>query len=142
MHCRKIPTAQQIYFNTDKNNAIINKIILNKIKVIAMAKKYNKLVRDKIPEIIIRSGKTCKTEILSDAEYIKMIDLKLDEELQEYHADKNIEELADLIEVIYAAANARGFSIEDLESVRKAKAIERGTFKEKILLKEVNDKEV
>lgn len=46
---------------------------------------YNKLVRDKIPEIIERDGKTCKTEILSDAEYLKMIDAKLDEELAEYH---------------------------------------------------------
>ena len=117
-------------------------MILNRIKVIIMIKRYNKLVRDKIPEIITKSGKTCKTEILSDEEYIKMIDLKLDEELQEYHEDKNIEELADLIEVIYAAANARGFSIEELESVRQAKALERGAFKEKILLKEVNDKEV
>ena len=46
---------------------------------------FNKLVRDRIPEIIEASGKTCKTEILSDDEYLKMIDAKLDEELAEYH---------------------------------------------------------
>ena len=45
---------------------------------------YNKLVRDKIPEIIEADGKTCKTEILSDEEYLKMLDAKLDEELAEY----------------------------------------------------------
>ena len=100
-------------------------------------KEYNKLVRDKIPEIIEADGKCCKTEILSDEEYIKMIDAKLDEELAEYHEDQNIEELADLMEVIYAAAEARGYSVEELEAVRLAKVEKRGTFKEKILLREV-----
>ena len=98
---------------------------------------YNKLVRDKIPEIIEADGKCCKTEILSDEEYIKMIDAKLDEELAEYHEDQNIEELADLMEVIYAAAEARGYSVEELEAVRLAKVEKRGTFKEKTLLREV-----
>ncbi len=57
--------------------------------------KYNKLVRDRIPEIIESSGKTCSTEILSPEEYLRMLDAKLDEELAEYHKDQNIEELAD-----------------------------------------------
>ena len=78
---------------------------------------YNKLVRDRIPEIIESSGKTCEVEILSDEDYLSMIDAKLDEELTEYHKDQNIEELADLMEVIYAAAIARGYSIEQLEQV-------------------------
>ena len=56
-----------------------------------MVKKYNKLVRDRIPEIIESSGKTCVTEILSDEEYLRMVDAKLDEELAEYHKDQNIE---------------------------------------------------
>ena len=98
---------------------------------------YNKLVRDKIPEIIEKDGKSCTTEILSDKDYLKMIDAKLDEELAEYHKDQNIEELADLLEVTYAAAEARGYSIEELETVRAKKAEKRGGFKEKILLKEV-----
>ena len=59
-------------------------------------KTYNKLVRDRIPEIIEASGKTCVTEILSDEAYLEMLDKKLDEELAEYHKDQNIEELADL----------------------------------------------
>ena len=100
-------------------------------------KEYNKLVRDKIPEIIEADGKCCKTEILSDEEYIKMIDAKPDAELAEYHEVQNIEELADLMEVIYAAAEARGYSVEELEAVRLAKVEKRGTFKEKTLLREV-----
>lgn len=101
--------------------------------------KYYKLVRDRIPEIIEVSGKTCKTEILKDEEYIRMIDAKLDEELAEYHKDQNIEELADLIEVIYAAAAARGYTIEQLEQVRAEKAEKRGGFQKKILLVEVTE---
>ena len=100
---------------------------------------YNKLVRDRIPEIIESSGKTCTVEILSDEDYLRMVDAKLDEELAEYHKDQNIEELADLLEVIYAATKARGYSIEQLETVRSEKAAERGAFDKKILLKSVFD---
>ena len=102
--------------------------------------KYFKLVRDRIPEIIEASGKTCKTDILSNDEYLKMIDAKLDEELAEYHKDQNLEELADLVEVIYAAAKARGYTLEELERVRAEKAAKRGGFEKKILLKEVAEK--
>ena len=98
---------------------------------------YEKLVRNKIPEIIEKSGKQCEIEILSDEKYLEMIDKKLDEELMEYHKDKNIEELADLLEVVYAATKARGYSIEDLEKVRSEKAEKRGGFDKKILLKKV-----
>ena len=102
-----------------------------------MKKTYNKLVRDLIPEIIEASGKKCSIEILDEEEYIKAIDEKLDEELAEYHKDQNLEELADLLEVIYAAARARGYSIEELERIRVSKAQERGGFDKRILLKEV-----
>ena len=100
---------------------------------------YNKLVRDRIPEIIEQSGKSCTTAVLSDEEYLKMIDAKLDEELTEYHKDQNIEELADLMEVIYAATKARGYSLEELEQVRVAKAEKRGAFDKKILLVDVKE---
>ena len=101
--------------------------------------KYRKLVRDKIPEIIETAGKNCVTEVLSDTEYLHILDMKLDEELKDYYQDKNIEELADLMEVIFAVAEARGYSIEELEQVRQKKADERGGFKQKILLKKVSD---
>ena len=104
-----------------------------------MIKKYYKLVRDRIPEIIESTGKSCKTEILSDEDYLKMVDAKLDEELSEYHQDQNIEELADLLEVIRAAAVARGYTLEDLERVRAEKAAKRGAFEKKILLLEVRE---
>lgn len=99
--------------------------------------RYSKLVRDRIPEIIEADGKTCTCEILSDEDYLRMVDAKLDEELAEYHKDQNIEELADLLEVIYAAVKARGYTMEQLETVRAEKAVKRGAFEKKLLLKEV-----
>ena len=104
-----------------------------------MIKTYNKLVRDGIPETIEASGAKCKTRVLSDEEYIKMVDAKLNEELAEYHADQNIEELADFLELIRAAAIARGYTLEELESVRAEKAKKRGAFNEKIFLIEVEE---
>ncbi len=101
--------------------------------------RYHKLVRDRIPEIIEASGKTCKTTILDDAEYLRMLDAKLDEELEEYHKDRSIEELADLLEVIYAVAIARGYTVEELEQVYRLKAKNRGSFQKKILLLEVEE---
>ena len=65
---------------------------------------FNKLVRDRIPEIIKSSGKAYTSETLSSEDYLRMIDAKLDEDLAEYHKDQNIEELANLLEVIRATA--------------------------------------
>ena len=107
-----------------------------------MSKKtYNKLVRDLIPDIIEASGGECRTRILADLEYLAMIDAKLDEELAEYHQDQNIEELADLLELIRAAALARGYTLDELEAVRQEKAQKRGGFEKKIFLIDVTDKE-
>lgn len=104
-----------------------------------MTKIYNKLVRDRIPEIIGLAGAECKIRVLSDEEYLKMIDSKLDEELAEYHKDQNIEELADILEVVRAAAVARGYTVEELEKAREEKAEKRGAFKDRILLIQVDE---
>ena len=103
-------------------------------------KTYNKLVRDLIPEVIEASGNKCRTRVLSDEEYLEMLDTKLDEELAEYHKDQNIEELADLLELIRAAAVARGYTLDELEAARAEKAKERGGFEKKILLIDVAEK--
>lgn len=104
-----------------------------------MKKTYYKLVRDRIPEIIEENGQVCVTQVLNPEEYLEMVDAKLDEELVEYHKDQNLEELADLMEVIYAAAEARGFTREQLERVRAEKEIQRGAFRKRLLLLEVRD---
>ncbi len=103
--------------------------------------KYHKLVRDRIPEIIEKSGKTCVTSELSASEYVEMLDEKLNEELAEYQESKSPEELADLLEVIRAVATARGSSIEEVEKIRIEKAAKRGGFEKRILLLEVRSEE-
>ncbi len=102
-------------------------------------KTYNKLVRDNIPAIIESTGASCETEILSDSDYLRLLDAKLDEELAEYRQGQNIEELADLLEVVYACAQARGYTVAELESVRAEKAAKRGGFAQKILLRTVTE---
>lgn len=99
---------------------------------------HNKLVRDKIPEIIEETGKTCSTHILTNEEYIKALDAKLNEEVAEYQVDKNLEEMADILEVLQAICIARGYSVDELEELRTKKAEERGRFQDKIFLEYVD----
>ena len=99
--------------------------------------KYDKLIRDKIPDIIGKTGKKCDIEVLDDERYTKYLEQKLNEELAEYQESKSAEELADLLEVIYAVAKQNGISISELESIRQKKAEERGAFDKKLLLRGV-----
>ena len=100
---------------------------------------YEKLVRDKIPQIIAASGNTCVTEVLPDDAYLRKLDEKLTEELAEYQQSKSLEELADLLEVMQTVVLVRGYSWEELEQVRAEKYSRRGGFADKILLKEVHE---
>ena len=100
---------------------------------------HGKLVRDKIPQIIEQSGKRCTTRILSAEEYSAALDVKLQEELNEYLADGSMEELADLLEVMMAVAEAQGHSFAEVEAIRRAKAAQRGGFRERIWLDSVSD---
>lgn len=100
---------------------------------------HNKLVRDRIPEIIEASGRRCDTEILTPEEYLIMLDRKLNEELAEYQESKSLEEIADLLEVIRAVVQARGSSMEEVEAIRREKAEKRGGFEKRILLREVSE---
>lgn len=100
-------------------------------------KTYHKLVRDRIPEIIEASGKTCTWETLSDDTYLQLLVEKLNEELAEYQKSKSLEELADLLEVMGAVVTARGWTWDELTALRKEKRRQRGGFAKRILLKEV-----
>jgi predicted house-cleaning noncanonical NTP pyrophosphatase (MazG superfamily) len=104
---------------------------------------YNKLVRDRIPEIIENKGKQFSTRILENEEYIKELKNKSFEELEEYINAENdtdaIEELADFLEIIHALAECHGASFEKVEEVRQKKLEKRGGFKERIFLIEVED---
>ena len=100
-------------------------------------KVHNKLVRDKIPQIIEEDGKHAKIYVLSDQEYLDALERKLNEEVAEYQKDKNLEEMADVLEVLQAICVARGYSLDQLEEKRKEKFEERGEFQKRIYLEHV-----
>lgn len=102
---------------------------------------YNKLIRDKIPQIIEQTGKHAHIEVLDEYEYKRFLEDKLEEELDEYLESGNIEELADLVEVVHALLKCKNISIETFEKMRKQKAEDRGVFDKRFLLKEVLEEE-
>ena len=103
-------------------------------------KTYNKLVRDKIPEIIKSNGaKSVNTKILNNEEYLESLNKKLVEELNEYLSSGEIEELADLEEVLRAILDAKNTSYQDFEQIRQNKVNKRGAFKNKIFLESVDE---
>ena len=95
---------------------------------------YNKLVRDNIPEIMIKNGAKPVTRILSDEEYIKELNKKLQEELNEYLQDGDVLELADLEEVLLAILKVKNITKEEFDNIRIEKVNKRGAFNKKIFL--------
>ncbi|AZV56438.1 nucleoside triphosphate pyrophosphohydrolase [Clostridium sp. AWRP] len=100
-------------------------------------KTYNKLVRDKIPQVIEAAGKKFDVRKAEKEEHYKLLEAKLQEEVNEFLEDKNLEELADVMEVIFGLAENLGYSEEDLIKKRLEKKEERGGFKEGIVLERV-----
>lgn len=100
--------------------------------------KYNKLVRDKIPELIHKSGKSVCFRVLSETEKIELLEKKLDEEVAEFHKSKDPEELADILEVVTALCDVYA-SYEKVKIKQIDKFIERGGFTRGIYLIEVSE---
>ena len=102
-------------------------------------KEYNKAVRDRIPEIIHSQGKTCEVKELENQAFLRYIEYKLIEELEEYLESKEPEELADLLEVVYRVAQLQGVLPEELEQIRQKKAEEWGCFAKNRVLVSVEE---
>ena len=101
--------------------------------------KHNKLVRDKIPEIILADGREASTRILDDKEYAKELEKKLAEECKEVLDSKGehrLEELGDVLEVMVALAKLDGYSVDDIVVAARKKREKRGGFDKKIFLVE------
>ncbi len=97
-----------------------------------------KLVRDKIPQIIKKTGKRPQTHIATKKEYQQALINKLQEELNELKKDKNTDEIADLVEVAYALAGQYGKNEKQLNQIRKQKNKQKGKFTKKIILEKIN----
>ncbi|RXA20454.1 cupin domain-containing protein [Methanosarcina sp. MSH10X1] len=99
-----------------------------------MSGNTSKAIRDFIPEILKLSGREFIIRELSDSSFLPELESKLDEEVGEYLASKELEELADLLEVIYRIAELRGSSKAELETVRQQKKRDRGGFEKNLIL--------
>lgn len=104
-----------------------------------MKREMNKLVRDRIPEIIQESGAVPVFRTLTGKEYLCALDEKLMEEAREFLSDHSEEEMADLLEVIHAIIAANGLCEESIERIRKEKAQSRGAFERRLFLESVTD---
>ena len=100
---------------------------------------YDTLVRDRIPEIVRETGAEPETHVADDAEFRHRLGEKLVEEAREYAESDDPEELADVLAVVGAICRARGIDREELEEIGREKAMERGTFSERIVLKRVRE---
>ncbi len=99
----------------------------------------NKLVRDKIPSMIVENGEMPNFRFMDDDEFLKELDKKLLEEVAEYQESKNLEELADILQVICTISEIKGGGQRELEYIRDEKANERGSFKTKTFLESIDD---
>ena len=98
---------------------------------------YNKLVRDRIPEIIRQDGRKCGTERMSEAEYVQALREKLVEEAREAAeapTDELVKEIADIYEVLDALMAVAGIERAAVEHTQAERRIERGGFEERIRL--------
>lgn len=100
---------------------------------------YNKLVRDNVPDVLQKKGIGSETHVALEEEYEEKLRDKLLEEVHEYLGDPNTEELADILEVVYALSALHNTTIDDLETLRKDKANERGGFSKKIILENTDN---
>lgn len=98
--------------------------------------RYNKLVRDRIPEIIKHKGGNSITHTADDNEYWRKLKEKLIEEAQEFKKDETITELADILEIIDAICEYKKFDKKELKNTKTKRAKERGGFEERIILEE------
>ena len=95
---------------------------------------YNKAIRDKIPQIIRDDGRSCNVRQLDDEQFLIELEKKLDEETSEYLQSRSLDELADILQVIYRILELRGSSKQELETIRLKKQDERGGFAENLFL--------
>jgi uncharacterized protein len=100
---------------------------------------YNKLVRDKIPEIIKQKDKNPVTHIATEEEYKQKLHEKLKEEVGEFIKEPSEEELADISEVLDSIIVNNNFNKKNIDKIKEQKAKERGSFKDRIILDEVKD---
>lgn len=104
-----------------------------------MKTKYNKLVRDKIPQIIQNNGGKCSVRKLDEEEYKNELITKLYEEIEEFNEEWDEEKLADILEVLHAIANIKEYEMMHIDYIRMNKKEKRGGFEGRVLLVDIEE---
>lgn len=99
-----------------------------------MKTKYNKLVRDRIPKIIESDNYKCKYHIANDEEFEEKLHEKLQEEINEFQENPNIDEMADILEVLESLRKYYDMSDDEVRYKKESKRVNRGSFNGKIIL--------
>ncbi|MCL2148963.1 MAG: nucleoside triphosphate pyrophosphohydrolase [Methanomassiliicoccaceae archaeon] len=99
----------------------------------------NKLVRDRVPGIILEGGEMPSFRILDDGEFLSALNDKLQEEVAEYLESGTMEELADVLQVLHSLSELLGRGERELEYFRSEKAAERGAFRSQVFLESIDD---
>lgn len=104
---------------------------------------YNKLVRDRIPEIIAANGAEAVTRALTPTEFVQALKEKLIEEAREIAGATSPEELrielADALEIIHALIDATQIPLDGIERTRRERVVSRGAFMKRTLLIETRE---
>ena len=102
---------------------------------------YNKLVRDNIPDVIREKGETPVIRALEDEEFLRCLEEKLREEVEEFLEDQNLEELGDILEVLEAMTHVHGWTDGEIRHAKEEKAQRNGVYRERIFLEKVVEQE-
>jgi len=97
-----------------------------------------KLVRDKIPQIIEKSGRSCEYEIADHDQMKIFLEAKMSEECQEFFESPSLSEAADIYEVFLAVLDNWGLEMSEVLQRSQHKKMNNGAFKNKIILQEIN----
>ena len=100
-----------------------------------------KLVRDYIPNQIAKNNLSVMYSFSDEKDYKLYLERKLVEEVAEYLESNSPEELADILEVVFALAETKEISEKQLMKIRKSKRKKNGAFKNGIILKQIDSEE-
>lgn len=105
-----------------------------------MRRSYNKLVRDNMPRLIKESGRDCSYRIMNDREYFDALLDKVIEEIEEYRTSGNEEEIADVYEVLDCLVQLKEYEPMHIDYLQLIRKEARGSYKDRVLLIDVDDK--
>ncbi|MEZ7890506.1 MAG: nucleoside triphosphate pyrophosphohydrolase [Candidatus Wallbacteria bacterium] len=95
---------------------------------------YNKIVRDKIPDIIRNEKRNCNIKILSDKDAVNLLSQKILEEADEFLKEPSKEEMADIFEILHSIIKKYNWTYDEIEKIRINKANKNGSFDKNIFL--------